>query len=137
MKNTGGFWKDNLTDAAISHRGKTTFNLKNLNTFSSNPIAYILEKNGTVIKSHVPNDVRFSTATEALDTTLYLVHEMIHMYWNPITIPTNMSHWTMDDAAAAALKKLYIKSSVKRKARPSRGEYFDDVLREVCQGVKL
>ena len=135
--NAGGLWvQENLGADAVFRAGKITFNAGSLK-LTDNRIAFLFNEGGQMsMVSTMPSDLKNSTATESLETTFTLIHELVHAYLDPVTTPNCMSHPQMDQAAEAAMKNLGIQPKSAYKENPD-GKYFDALLRQMCGGVKL
>lgn len=138
VKNSRGYWIDLLGYAQAEYRrGKITFKRDKFRPSSTVPIAFRFNEGGKLsMVTNVSTHVKNSQATEALDTTLVLVHELIHAHYSPLEVPTGIEHDHMDEAARTAIGKLGIQSIIPFK-KEFGAEYFTAVLRQVCGNIKL
>ena len=137
VRNAKGYWIDFVEGAdAFYKRGKITFNRAVFRPASTIPIIFVVDSKGKPGISRVAAQVKNSPATEALNTTLTLAHELIHAYWSPIDAATDMRHDIMDKATRKVVGRLAIKSSIPF-TENGWAYYFTAVLREVCGNIKL
>lgn len=134
INSAGGFWKGNINLRGLYVGLKITFGNRYFSPAGSDAIKYGIDENNLSELGPKASGRGYEVyeLTKGLDTTLTLVHELVHGYYER---GFAASHDEMAIAAKASLQQLGNHGKMPPISKPS--QYFDAALVKACGKVKL